>query len=302
MEFTTLDLCLFGDGGGDGATAASGTTDTPAAGGEVLLGKAPPDQREAQQETEAPQQDTPEPNPEPTFDELIRGKYKQEYQQRTQQLIDTRFKSHRQQMEALQPILTTLGTRYGLDPASKDFAQQLMQRVSGDDALLEDEADRQGMTVDQLRTQQADRAELAALRSFKASLDAQQAVAGIQQQWQQEAAELAQMYPGFDLDSEVNGPNGEQLLSMLRSGVPMSNAYKALHMDELLPGAIKQAVETTQQRTVDNIRARGLRPDEAAAGGQARATQVRAADPAQWTPQQMAEAIEQARLGKKIYL
>lgn len=122
------------------------------------------------------------------------------------------------------------------------------------------------------------------------------------QRWQQEAQELAALYPGFSLAAEVNGPRGHQLLGMLKSGVPMRTAYQALHMDELLPGALRYAVEQTRQRTVEDIRTRGLRPEEAAAGSQTAAAQILHADPSRWDAEEMNSAIQQARMGKKIYL
>ena len=122
------------------------------------------------------------------------------------------------------------------------------------------------------------------------------------QRWQQEAQALAALYPGFSLAAEVNGPRGHQLLGMLKSGVPMRIAYQALHMDELLPGALRYAVEQTRQRTVEDIRARGLRPEEAAAGSQTAAAQILHADPSRWDAEEMNSAIQQARMGKKIYL
>lgn len=306
MEKLTLDLCMFDDGGGaDGGATGTAAEANPAA--EVILGKPAPDQQQSMQQ-EAPKQQSPTPDRAKAFDELIKGEYRDEYAKRTQKMIDSRFKAAKAteaRMDALQPVLESLSTRYGLDMTSADFAQQLQGKLDEDTGWLEDEADRRGMTVEQLRQEHANNAELDALRAFKASWEAQQRTGEIVAGWQDEAAQLKQLYPGFDLAAEIadDSPNRDRFIALLQApNVSMRDVYEIIHKDELLGGAIQHAVQTTQQRVTDNIRARGMRPSEAAAGSQTKATQVRNADPSTWTPEQMAEALNRARRGEKIYL
>lgn len=306
MEKLTLDLRMFDDGGGaDGGATGSAAEATPAA--EVILGKPAPDQRQSVQQ-EAPKQQSPTPDRAKAFDELIKGEFRDEYAQRTQKMIDSRFKAakaNEARMNALQPVLESLSTRYGLDMTAADFAQQLQGKLDEDTGWLEDEADRRGMTVEQLRQEHAANAELTALRAFKATMEAQQRTGEIITGWQEEAAQLKQIYPGFDLAAELadDSPTRDRFVSLLQApNVSMRDVYEIIHKDELLGGAIQHAVQTTQQRVTDNIRARGMRPSEAAAGSQTKATQVRNADPSTWTPAQMEEALRRARNGEKIYL
>lgn len=304
MEKLTLDLCMFDDGGADGGATGTAAEATPAA--EVVLGKPAPDQRQSVQEDAPKQQTTPDRAK--AFDELIKGEYKDEYAQRTQKMIDSRFKAAKAteaRMNALQPVLESLSTRYGLDMGAADFAQQLKGKLDADTDWLEDEADRRGMTVEQLRQEHAANAELTALRAFKATMEAQQRTGEIITGWQDEAAQLKQIYPNFDLAAELadDSPTRDRFVSLLQApNVSMRDVYEIIHKDELLGGAIQHAVQTTQQRVTDNIRARGMRPSEAAAGSQTKATQVRNADPQTWTPAQMEEALRRARNGEKIYL
>lgn len=306
MEKLTLDLCMFDDGGGaDGGATGAAAEATPAA--EVLLGKPAPDQRQSVQQ-EDPKQQPPTPDRAKAFDELIKGEYKDEYAKRTQQMINSRFKEAKAteaRMTALQPVLKNLSSRYGLDMTAADFAQQLQGKLDEDTGWLEDEADRRGMTVEQLRKEHANNAELDALRAFKARWDAQQRTGEIITSWQEEAEQIKQIFPSFDLATELDekNPTHERFLKLLQNpDLTMQDVYKVIHMDEILGGAIQYAVQTTQQRVTDNIRARGMRPSEAAAGSQTKATQVRNADPSTWTPAQMEEALRRARNGEKIYL
>jgi len=306
MEKLTLDLCMFDDGGAEGGATGAAAEATPAA--EVILGKPAPDQRQSVQEDAPKQQSPTTPDRAKAFDELIKGEYREEYAQRTQKMIDARFKAAKAteaRMNALQPVLESLSTRYGLDMTAADFAQQLQGKLDADTGWLEDEADRRGMTVEQLRQEHAANAELTALRAFKATMEAQQRTGEIITGWQEEAAQLQQIYPSFDLAAELadNSPTRDRFVSLLQApNVSMRDVYEIIHKDELLGGAIQHAVQTTQQRVTDNIRARGMRPSEAAAGSQTKATQVRNADPSTWTPAQMEEALRRARNGEKIYL
>ena len=333
MEQTTLDLCLFGEGGGD-APAGDAAAEQPAA--------------------EAAH---PSPGKEEAFDRLISGEYRDAYVKRTQQMIDTRFKQSKElegRMNSLRPVLEALAARYGMDAAAKDFPVRALQALTGEAATAAhaetsggnapaDAAAQQGKnapeaapaktapeaaaeaslsestpeassaaqagTASEAQTGESNESDPAIhqpdpdaiLRRMQAQ-NAARFARRAQQHWQQEAQQLRTLYPGFDLAAEVNSPNGQRLLGMLRSGVPMRTAYQALHMDELLPAAIRYAVQQTQQRTVDSIRARGLRPEEAAAGNQTAAAQLLGADPARWNAEEMNDAIRQARMGKKIYL
>lgn len=303
MEHKTLDLCLFGDGGGDGAAAGSESAQTGAA--DVVLGKPGPDQSEtaSEQQPEAPVDRSA------AFDELIRGEYRDEYAKRTQQMINARFKQSKQTEErlaSLQPLHDALARRYGLDANAADYAERAMQALDSDDGWMEDEADRRGMTVDQLKVDMQKDAELARLRFDVQAMRTQQQAYSTVNQWQQEANALREIYPDFNLEAESEAPAepGQQynkFMRLLQQGESVRDAYEFVHKDELLSGALRQAVNSARQRTVDTIRARGDRPAEAGAGSSNKAARIKS-DPNDWSKAEMEEAIRQARLGKKIYL
>ena len=66
-------------------------------------------------------------------------------------------------------------------------------------------------------------------------------------------------YPQFDLQLEAQN---DQFVRMLRSGVPMEHAYRVMHMDEILGDSVRAMAQQTEQRVVNNVRARGSRPAE----------------------------------------
>lgn len=274
MEPKTLDLCLFGEDGSAGEAAA----EQPAA--------------EAAQTA---------PGKEEAFNRLITGEYRDEYVKRTQQMIDARFKQSKElesRYNDLRPVLDRLAHQYGVDAAAKDLPRQLLAAMDRPGETPEAQTEPlPGSPPEDAPPQEAAQEQIHARMQ-----DAARFMTRTQHRWQQEAQQLRTLYPDFDLAAEVNGRYGPRFVQLLRTGLPMKTAYQALHMDELVQGAIGYAVENTRQRTMDSIRARGMRPEEAAAGTQAAAAQILNADPAHWNTEEMNDAIRQARMGKKIYL
>lgn len=295
-----IDLQLFAEGSGDGTASANagGTAAEAGAQGTVIYGK--------QEGTAMPEQQPHEPAaPQPeaeTFESLINGKYKDDFAKKSQQIIDRRFKQTKQleaERDAIRPVLDALSARYGVDIRSKDFAQQLQAAIDADDSYYEQEADRQGLTVAQLKEQRRITAENARLQEALQERQRQEARDNVYSGWLDEAEKLRSVYPDFDLETEAQN---EGFVRLLQSGIDVKTAYEVLHKDELLSGALRYAVQTTQQRTVDNIRARGMRPQEAGAGGSTAAAQIVKADPADWSAEDMREATRRALAGEKIRL
>ena len=57
---------------------------------------------------------------EESFESLIEGKYKQDFQKRVQGIVRDRLKGQKQQLDRLTPVLDTLGQLYGVElPAAR---------------------------------------------------------------------------------------------------------------------------------------------------------------------------------------
>lgn len=91
------------------------------------------------------------------------------------------------------------------------------------------------------------------------SAAAQRYVQSQTETWSRAAEALAERCPGFDLHAALTD---EAFRAMLRAGVPLENAYFALHADELLHAAICRASQQAEQRVAEHIRVRGARPGE----------------------------------------
>ena len=105
------------------------------------------------EDSEAPvsevQEDSPDLDAE--FEELIKGKYKAQYNKRTQDTIQKRLKGTKDTVakyEALAPTLDMLSKKYGVDASDIDA---LNKAIEEDDSYYEDEALEKGVTVEQLK-------------------------------------------------------------------------------------------------------------------------------------------------------
>ena len=192
------------------------------------------------------------------YDELINGEYKEFYTKDTQNLINRRFKETKdleKQVADAKPVLDMLMQRYG----AKDMAS-LQTAIEGDSAYWQEAADDAGMSVSQfMEFQKLQRENRALLQQQDAVLNQQR----VDQQlalWTREAEALKQLYPNFSLEAEAQNPD---FINLLQSGTPMEHAYKVLHLDEILNNERNVTAANTEKQVMDNIRARGQRPQEA---------------------------------------
>ena len=192
------------------------------------------------------------------YDELINGEYKDFYTKDTQNMINRRFKETKE-LESfkadVQPVIDMLNQRYGTSDA-----QALMAAIESDSAYWEEAADEAGMSVDQYMRYQKLERENRALLEQQQAYEKQQFQDQKLQQWTFEAEALKQAYPNFDLATESQDP---AFVRLLYAGLPMEHAYKVLHLDEILNDTRNVTAAYTEKQVMDNIKARGQRPQEA---------------------------------------
>ena len=203
---------------------------------------------------------------EETFDSLIRGRYKQDFDSAVQKVVKQRVRGLNQykgQAEAMAPIIDQLGALYGIDtsdPRKTDFAA-LAQRFSADERLYSAEAMEKGMSADALKKEYAGRAENTAMRRQLQEYQMREAFAGIQADF---ARDVTARY-GADFETEMQNPDFARLMG---AGVPPKTAYEVIHQQEI---AQAQAQLVANQARENVMQAQGARPQEigsGAAGGE----------------------------------
>ena len=244
-----LVLGLFGEGASGGDGAAGGTTGEGAG-----------------QATEGQQTSDPPADRKATFRNMIKGEYKAEFDEVMQDNFKRRFKDHddlKKRVDDTRPLMELLAGKYGVD--AEDIAG-IVKAAEADDGYYEQEAAEKGLTVAQLKDFKRMERENAQL---KAAADERQRAEGINRvhaRWAQESEALKAVFPEFDFEVERQNPD---FSNMLLSGVSVEAAYKAIHFDEMMTGMMQFTAQKAQQQTVNDIRARGMRPDEGGMGTRA---------------------------------
>lgn len=289
-------LQLFAeDGGGETAavadTSAVVTADT---------GAQDPAGAEAQQTASADGEGQP---PEESWDSLIKGKYKKEYSKSVRDAVNKRFRNQSDlqgKVNAIDPMVQALAKRYGIAPAEDGGIpiDALTRAVMNDDQALQKEAFDRGMSIEDLRHMHDMERQNAYYKSQAQQAEQQREWDAIQSQGEQ----LKQLYPDFDLDTEMGDAQfGHMVATLQSSGFPnaLQIAYEAVHRDEIMSGAMGYAVKRTQQKMSNAIQSGMKRPAENGAGGQ-QAGAATGVDPSKLTLKQIEDIKMRAQSGERI--
>lgn len=297
-----MNLQLFADGGDGGAGAAGASGVSAGDAGQQNTGVAAAN---AGANGDAGQQ----PTPEEAFEQLIKGQFKEQFGKSVEDILRKRMsgvnrqlqehESVRKQFDAVQPILEFLAQRYGKEITDLEGISKATQE---DVTFFREEAMALGMDEKELmemrRIQWENKSMQRRINQFEQAeknRQMQQEAAQQAQKWQGEADTLKQMYPSFDLDTELQNQDFKR---MLQNGIPMKAAYTALHADEIMQGAMQFAAQRTQQRVTDSIIAGATRPSENGTGAQGAVSPT--LDPKKLTDDQIAKINEDVRRGKRV--
>lgn len=305
---------LFGEGagGGDGGTGTGGTGAAAPAGQETNAAPAQPQHKGVkanplanvkygiQEEAPAAVAQEKQVATDPTdrnakFEALIKGEYKDLYDQRVQNTVRDRLKGNEatvQKYNALAPTLELLAGKYGVDV---NDIEALNKAIEDDETFYEDEALEKGMSVQQVKEYRRMMRENAQL---KAERDRAQDRERMERQFAaltREAETLKQKYPTFDLNAETQN---KDFVSLIRAGVPLETAFMVIHKDEIIPAAMQYTAQQVEQKVVNNIRAGTQRPSEGAMGGQSAV--LTKSDVSQLTKEDRKEINRRVARGEKI--
>ena len=291
MNHYKLNLHLF-DGAEGGAAPAAGGAEAAAAA----------DSGAAVQQGQAAEPTAP------TFEERMKalkaefpdehGKYMQSQFGKRMKASQDAAKAAQDQLDVITPMLSTLSMRYGID--ASDTAA-LAKAVADDTSFLEDVAAEKGMSVEEYLTDQANQAKIRKADEIIREREMQERFNTQMAGWENEGEALKAFYPQFDLHKELAHPEtGERMLSLLSRGVDVRSAYEVIHMQELTAGAMAKTAQVVQEKTVNNIRARGMRPQENGVGGSGAAVQQVAKSPAEMTRKERDAIARRVMRGERV--
>lgn len=230
------------------------------------------------------------------FEKLIKGDYKAEYESRLRENLDRRLKSAKaaeDNYKKLSPVLQILGQKYGV---SAEDPEALSKAIEEDDSYYEQEAMEKGMAVADLKEMKRLQRENADFRKNMEETQRRENADKIYKEWIDQSEKLKQKYPAFDLQEELKNTEFNRLMRV--PGMDIETAFTVVHKDELFSSALQYATQKTEEKIVNNIRARGMRPAENGTIGSA--TAVRKADPSQLSHENLVDIRERVRRGEKI--
>lgn len=225
---------------------------TQASGGDVTGGM------QAGQAAEQTQQLTP-------FQQMIQGEGKAEYEQavgqRVQQAIAQRFKNQKDMQEELnqsRAIMAELGKKYQLDP--KDV-KGIYTKMTDDLDQYREEADQKGMTPEAVRTMHRLETEAQRAREEAAQATEQMRTQQHFRSLAEQAEQLKQTFPSFDLMKELENPRFLRMTSP-QVGISVKDAFYAIHGEEIQKQTMQYTAQQAGQRIAASVQAGASRPVE----------------------------------------
>jgi hypothetical protein len=235
------------------------------------------------------------------YNEYRNGEGKDFINKEIENAVKRRFKDHSELKKSngkMQSVMNAVAMKYGIDPTDTDG---ILKAVAEDESYYETAADEAGMSVEQYKKMKQLEAENAQLQAIRQEEDRRKEFDAKYAEWSMQADFARNEYPNLDLNTEMQN---KDFFGLLTRGIDVKTAYQVIHQDEIVQSAISTATQRTaqavQQQTVNNIRSKGLRPDESAGSSQAGFTFK--ADPHKWTKADREEIAKRVARGEKITL
>lgn len=234
------------------------------------------------------------------FRDMIHGEYKEEFTALFNERWNAKHRESRDAVEKLgkyEALTDKLRARY--DVSDTDAAIKAFEE---DGAYWDAVADAEGMTRAQymdklsksieLEKAKRENERLSRMADERRAADERSAET---ERRMREAETLKGKYPSFELDKELDN---ERFVRLLRAGISMEDAYAALHMAEIMDGAVRKTQAEAAKQVSDNIRSRGLRPTENGMSASAGLVVAKGAK----TREERAGLAERAKRGETVRL
>ena len=299
-DYMNLHLHLFdgAEGGAENGTEGAASTQESNAEPVVVYGKNPAEEDSTSHVGDDGSGDGSDNGAEDIdaeFEELIKGKYKQQFDGRVRGILQNRFKNAQDAKDTAakwQDATATLAAMYGIDGTDPEALKNAIER---DDGLFSAQAETKGLTPEQYRENLRLRMDAQRGRNMQEQMRIEAEKQQTFQRWEAEAAELSEALPNFDLSYELEN---EAFIGGLNRGLSVREAFYVAHMDEILAGSNAAAEAQATQQAVDNFKQRAARPAEN--GASHKPAIVRKTDPSKFTDEDMDEVVRRVRRGERI--
>ena len=305
------------EGGGDGAGGLSASPEASQHPGEIAAaaalqeyqqkrakkGKSGAEAPIAQRPASAQEKAEPQPEVKPErdkakeFEDLIKGDFKDEYSKRTSATSQERVKNIKASEETLNKLTPALEALYQQKKIAPGDIDALVKAITDDDSLYEEEALQRGIPVETLKQMKQLERETGLLKQQSEERAQRELFDRHIQGLVDQSKELQQLYPGFNLQQELQNETFARLTGP-NSGISVKQAYYAVHQQEI---EAAQAAAIAQRTALDmsrSIQSGSSRPQENGLGA---SNPVSLSDnPANWSLQRRKEIAARAKAGEKI--
>ena len=272
-RFFKINLHLF-DGEGSAPAPASGTgteqTAETSMNNDVdskipwdLVGGKPAELQEETVNTETNTQSNTETQNRPSFEDLIKGEYAEDYKSHVSSTIKDRVKNLnaeklnlQKQLDSSNGVMELLASKYGKDISDLEGIKTILENEHFEQLALDN-----GTSVTDERK---------AFKSKQIELENEQLKQDIatRQMWAElhkQSNELKNMYPDFDLNNELESEDFKKALLMTKHLFGVENvqkAYEMTHLDALREQAVKQTAKQASLAFTNNMMAQQYLPSE----------------------------------------
>ena len=205
-----------------------------------------------------------------SFDGMLKSnpQFEAEYNARVKKALDGRYKEFaglKERQEKTAPMYALLASKYGIQPGDDGNYdnEAIMQAIMDDDTYYEDEALQRGMSVAQLKETKRLERENAELRQQVENRARDDEGRAFFANLVEQGNELKNIYPGFDLQAELENPQtGVQFTRLVQNGVPLRGAFEAVHINDLMGGAMQYAAQRVTEKVSNAYQSNKARPRE----------------------------------------
>lgn len=233
---------------------------------------------------------------EESFDSLISGKYKADFETKLKEKLGERLKKHQaveENYKKLEPALMMIASNYGINPDQFNV-DELVKAVENDNTYYEKKAIEQGLPVEAVKKiDQLERKEIIRQREERERQEAEQRSARFEK-LVREAQKVKEMYPDFNLETEMQNASFARLVA---NSVPVQTAYEVAHKDEIIGKAMQYTAKQTEQKLSNAIQS-GMRPVENGTSGSGAV--MLNVDPRSLTKEERKRIRDEVRQGKRI--
>lgn len=190
--------------------------------------------------------------------------YMKEHKDEATKWFNKRFNSRhadynklQEQAKSSKGIMEMLATKFGIE--NSDDIAAITQALENDDYLYAQRAEENNRTVDEQREWDRIERENRIYREAQQLNERREQAQRQYQQWTEQANNLKQIFPSFNLDEELANP---EFVKAIQSGLSIDRAYYALHGEEIATGAMQYTAQAVRKATAEEIATGKNRPRE----------------------------------------